>query len=228
MARGTATDKLADVIQMLQMSRKTGILHVNRDGMGNTIEQGAIMLQNGQIVDASFGPYKGPEAFQRLQGWHGCYFVLQTSTQQSSPSQPLPTQMSPVNRNPASGFGNTSPLANKGSGFNNNSTGPLPNKGSSINTGPLPNKGSGFNNNGTGPLPIRGSTGARNVPQRTREVSAILPHFNRLGLTRLHRQLFLLIDGQRSVPELILLIGHRTDEVDTLLNDLERAGLIRW
>ena len=201
MARGTATDKLADVIQMLQMSRKTGILHVNRDGMGNTIEQGAIMLQNGQIVDASFGPYKGPEAFQRLQGWHGCYFVLQTSTQQSSPSQPLPTQMSPVNRNPASGFGNTSPLANKGSGFNNN---------------------------GTGPLPIRGSTGARNVPQRTREVSAILPHFNRLGLTRLHRQLFLLIDGQRSVPELILLIGHRTDEVDTLLNDLERAGLIRW
>ncbi len=66
------------------------------------------------------------------------------------------------------------------------------------------------------------------MPIRTREVSAILPHFNRLGLTRLHRQLFLLIDGQRSVPELILLIGHRTDEVDTLLDDLERAGLIRW
>jgi hypothetical protein len=30
------------------------------------------------------------------------------------------------------------------------------------------------------------------------------------------------------VPELIILIGHRTDEVDTLLDDLERAGLIRW
>ncbi len=201
MARGTATDKLADVIQMLQMSRKTGILHVNRDGMGNTIEQGAIMLQNGQIIDASLGPYRGPEAFQRLQGWQGCYFVLQPSTQQSGPLQPPPTQMSPVNRNPASGFGNT---------------------------GPLPIKGSGFNNKNTGPLPIKGSAGARNVPQRTREVSAILPHFNRLGLTRLHRQLFLLIDGQRSVPELILLIGHRTDEVDTLLDDLERAGLIRW
>jgi hypothetical protein len=74
----------------------------------------------------------------------------------------------------------------------------------------------------TGPL------GGRHVPQRTRAVNEILPHFNRLGLTRIHRQLFLLIDGQRSVPELIILIGHRTDEVDTLLDDLERAGLIRW
>lgn len=202
MARGTATDKLVDVIQMLQMSRKTGILHVNRDASDNTVEQGAVMLQNGQIMDASLGPYRGAEAFQRLQGWASCYFVFQASAQppqgarQISPSLP-PTQMSPVNRNPASGFGNT---------------------------GPLPNRGFG----NTGPLPIRGPGGARNVPSRTREVSAILPHFNRLGLTRLHRQLFLLIDGQRSVPELILLVGHRTDEVDTLLDDLERAGLIRW
>jgi hypothetical protein len=198
MARGTATDKLADVIQMLQMSRKTGILHVNRDGLGNTIEQGAIMLQNGQIMDASLGPYKGAEAFQRLQGWLSCYFVFQTSTQPNNPSLP-PTQMSPVNRNSLPGFSNSGPLVNKGSGFNN-----------------------------SGPLPGGGANGSRNVPQRTREVSAILPHFNRLGLTRLHRQLFLLIDGQRSVPELILLVGHRTDEVDTLLDDLERAGLIRW
>jgi hypothetical protein len=224
MARGTATDKLVDVIQMLQMSRKTGILHVNRDASDNTVEQGAVMLQNGQITDASLGPYRGAEAFQRLQGWSSCYFVFQTSTHppqgarqppssggHGSPSLP-PTQMSPVNRNPASGFGNTGPLPNRGAGF--------------PNTGPLPNRGAGFPN--TSPLPMRGPSGARNAPQRTREVSAILPHFNRLGLTRLHRQLFLLIDGQRSVPELILLIGHRTDEVDTLLDDLERAGLIRW
>jgi hypothetical protein len=213
MARGTATDRLTDVIQMLQMSRKTGILHINRDAAGNTIEQGAIMLQNGQIIDASLGSYRGAEAFQRLQGWQSCYFVLQTSTQPGSSSLPPPTQMSPVNRNPVTGFNNTGPLPNRGSGFRN--TDPLSSGGSS-----------GFSN--TGPLSNGGSAEARHVPQRTREVSAILPHFNRLGLTRLHRQLFLLIDGQRSVPELILLIGHRTDEVDTLLNDLERAGLIRW
>ncbi|SRR5579884_596403 len=224
MARGTATDKLVDVIQMLQMSRKTGILHVNRDAPDNTVEQGAVMLQNGQITDASLGPYRGAEAFQRLQGWASCYFVFQASApppqgaRPNSPSLP-PIQMSPVNRNPASGFGN--PL------YGGQGTGPLQNRGAgSPNTDHLSSRGAGFPS--TGPLPMRGTGGTRNVPIRTREVSAILPHFNRLGLTRLHRQLFLLIDGQRSVPELILLIGHRTDEVDTLLDDLERAGLIRW
>jgi hypothetical protein len=184
MARGTATEKLADVIQMLQMARKTGTLLVNRDGLDNTIEQGILILQNGQIIDASLGPYRGPEALQRLQAWQLCYFVFQTSMPSNSPSL-APVQMSPVQRN----------------------------------------AGTGFN---IGAKPTTGSLGTRNVPQRTRAVNEILPHFNRLGLTRLHRQLFLLIDGQRSVPELIMLIGHRTDEVDTLLGDLERAGLIRW
>jgi hypothetical protein len=184
MARGTATDKLSDVIQMLQMARKSGTLLVNRDALDHTIEQGVIILQNGQIIDASLGPYRGPEALQRLQAWQLCYFVFQAPTQTNSPPLP-PVQMSPVNRNSLAGF---APIGKPA----------------------------------TGPL------GARHVPQRTRAVNEILPHFNRLGLTRLHRQLFLLIDGQRSVPELIILIGHRTDEVDTLLDDLERAGLIRW
>lgn len=184
MARGTATEKLADVIQMLQMARKTGTLLVNRDGLDRTIEQGILILQNGQIIDASLGPYRGPEALQRLQAWQLCYFVFQTSTPSSS--QPLPpVQMSPVQSHIGMGF----------------------NIGAKPTTGPLE---------------------TRNIPQRTRAVNEILPHFNRLGLTRLHRQLFLLIDGQRSVPELIMLIGHRTDEVDNLLGDLERAGLIRW
>ena len=183
MARGTATDKLADVIQMLQMARKTGALLINRDGLDNTIEQGVLVLQNGQIVDASLGPYKGAEAFQRLRGWQLCYFVFQTVTSSSGPLPAL-TQMSPVNGNRVAGF----------------------NGGANPMTGPLR---------------------AGNAPQRRLPANEVLPYFNRFGLTRLHRQLFLLIDGQRSVSELILLIGHRTDEVDILLDDLERAGLIQ-
>src|SRR5437868_2403237 len=117
MARGTATDKLADVIQMLQMARKTGTLLVNRDGFDSTIEQGVLILQNGQIIDASLGLYRGPEALQRLQGWQLCYFVFQTPTQSNSPSLP-PIQMSPVNRNAGTGFNigtkpNTGPLGTR-------------------------------------------------------------------------------------------------------------------
>jgi hypothetical protein len=183
MVRGTATNKLADVIQMLQMARKSGILRVNRDRYDDTIEHGIVVLQNGQIVDASLGIYRGNEALQRLQGWQLCYFVFQMSTQSSSP--PLPAvQNSSMNRNVSTDSG----------------VGAKPDTGAQV----------------------------RRVPQRTRAVNEVLTYFERMGLTRLHRQLFLLIDGHRSVSEMIVLIGHRTDEIDMLLDDLERAGLIRW
>jgi len=183
-ARGTATKKLTDVIQMLQMASKTGTLLVNRDGKSNTIEQGALSLQHGQIIDASLGPYRGAEALRRLQEWQSCYFVFQAPSQQGS--GPLPSlQMSPA----------------------------------------APNLSAGHN---SGPTPAYSIPGGGNVPLRMREIDNILPYFNRLGLSRMHRQLFLLIDGHRTVPELIRLMGHRTDEIHTLLNDLERAGLVRW
>lgn len=183
MVRGTATNKLADVIQTLQMARKSGTLRVNRDRYDDTVEHGVVILQNGQITDASLGIYRGNEALQRLQGWQLCYFVFQTSAQSSSPSLSY-VQTQSVDRNVGTGLG-------------------------------------------VGAKPDTGSQ-AQRVPQRTRAVNEILPYFERLGLTRIHRQLFLLIDGHRSVSEMIILIGHRTDEIDTLLGDLERTGLIRW
>jgi Domain of unknown function (DUF4388) len=192
MARGTVTHRLVDVLQVLQMARKTGILLVNRDGAYKNIEEGSITLQNGQIVDASLDPYRGQQALQQLQTWQTCYFVFQAPTQANHLTQQSPTQMSPANRNSAT----------------NHSSGSQP-----------------LNNSNSGPLPI---IGAGNAPQRIRDINEVLPYFDKLGLTRLHRQLFLLIDGQRTIPEILRLMGHRTDEVDTLLNDLGRAGLIRW
>ena len=53
-----------------------------------------------------------------------------------------------------------------------------------------------------------------------------LPDFQRLGLSRLHRQLFLLIDGKRSTQELARLIGRPHQEVLIVLADLESTGLI--
>ncbi len=180
-ARGTATNRLKDVIQMLQMASKTGILLVNRDSMDNTIEQGALSLQHGQIVDASLDSYRGGEAWRRLQEWQSCYFVFKAASQGGS--------------------------------------GPLPST-----QGPPPNLSTGYNSESR---PAISTPGGGNVPQRVREINDTLPYFNKLGLTRVHRQLFFLIDGHRTVPELIRLIGHRTDEVNILLHDLERAGLIR-
>ncbi len=48
----------------------------------------------------------------------------------------------------------------------------------------------------------------------------------RSGLSRAHRQLFLLIDGHRTKAELIRLTGRGEGEVYVLLRDLEVAGVI--
>jgi hypothetical protein len=54
-----------------------------------------------------------------------------------------------------------------------------------------------------------------------------IPDFGRLGLSRAHRQLYLLADGQHSVDVLAKLIGRTLSETLLLLNDLERLGLLR-
>jgi Domain of unknown function (DUF4388) len=66
------------------------------------------------------------------------------------------------------------------------------------------------------------------APSRVRDAKDVLHNFESLGLTRLHRQVFLLIDGQRSVPDLTRLSARGAEEVIDLLSDLERAGLIRF
>jgi hypothetical protein len=66
-----------------------------------------------------------------------------------------------------------------------------------------------------------------NVPTRVQSFQGPVPDFQRLGLTRLHRQLFLLVDGRRTLQELARLIGRSPQDVFVLLTDLQRVGLIR-
>lgn len=181
-SRGTATEKLADVIQMLQIARKTGSLTATRDGMDNALGQGTIIFHNGQIIDATIGQLRGTDAFNSLMAWQACHFVFQPgTTSNASQVSPVPSNGS-MNNAASMVYGREPP-----------------------NTSPV--------------LP--------SAPYRIQQVNEILPYFNRLGLSRAHRQLFLLIDGKRTMPELVRLIRHRPEEVDTLLADLERAGLIR-
>jgi hypothetical protein len=47
------------------------------------------------------------------------------------------------------------------------------------------------------------------------------------GLSRIHRRLFLLIDGRRSIRELAMLISRTPNDTVFLLTELRRAGLIQ-
>jgi hypothetical protein len=64
-------------------------------------------------------------------------------------------------------------------------------------------------------------------PYRIIQAETALPLMERARASRLHRHLFLLIDGQRTIVELVRLIGRRQDEVQQLLYDLENMGVIR-
>jgi hypothetical protein len=179
---GAVTNNLADVLQILQLAHKTGLLEVERVGMGNVVEQGTITLERGQVTDARFGTYRGAAAFEMLSKWSTCYFTFQTSTGSGYAS----TLNTPQPRSPI--------------------TNPLPRK--EPTTGPLG-------------VPVPGAA------YRVYSVVEALPIFASTGLTRVHRQLFLLIDGQRTPLQLSRLIGRAPGEVESLLADLERQGFVR-
>jgi hypothetical protein len=65
------------------------------------------------------------------------------------------------------------------------------------------------------------------IPIRLLQGPEALGYIQRAGLSRLHRHIFFLLDGQRSADDLARLTGHQIIDVLRLLADLERIGLIR-
>lgn len=68
---------------------------------------------------------------------------------------------------------------------------------------------------------------AYSVPHVMVELAEALSRIEDAGLSRAHRRLYLLIDGQRSAIELIPLLGKKAEEVRNMLHDLEWLGVIR-
>ena len=184
--RGTAADRLADIIQVIRLARRTGQLIAERGVDFTTLEEGTIMFVDGQVMEARAGYRNGLDAFNWLNSWQSCRFTFVPS----APPATLPGISTPQRQTPY-----------------RSTTAPLP-----------PTNGH---------LPPQTTD---SIPRRLRHPNEALPYFERLGLTRTHRHLFLLIDGQRTTTELLRLMQHRSgaDEVYTLLTDLERAGLIQY
>src|SRR6266700_1427043 len=65
------------------------------------------------------------------------------------------------------------------------------------------------------------------IPFRLLQGPEALSYIQRAGLSRLHRHIFFLLDGQRSADDLARLTGHQIIDILRLLDDLERIGLIR-
>ena len=180
----TSTDRLANVIQVIQLGRKTGTLTAERDGSTGP-EQGIIFFVNGQVARARAHHLEGTAAFQWLNTWSTCRFTFAPSTS-SATTVKLPL---------------VSPDAILDHETGGNAVSP------------------------------RGSNGwARSearIPFQHRMLEEALQSIEQAHLSRAHRRLYLLIDGHRSPAELARLMGRSQHEIDALLHDLERAGVIR-
>ena len=209
--RDTATDKLSNIIQVIQLGRKTGVLSVER-GEGSTYEEGTITFVNGQVTHANTGLRSNLEAFYWLNAWTECRFTFtsQAATGIRLPqrlplplSSPVPDQTS----YPISSLREQQPT--------------LPIRQSS--TGEqvkLPIQDYASTNEARRQYTIR------EVPHRITSLDEALRRIEQAGLSRIHRHLLLLVDGYRDIAELVRLTGHTPDEVVMWLHQLERIGAI--
>jgi Domain of unknown function (DUF4388) len=229
--QGTTTDKLTDILQILQLARKTGQLALERVIADNMLESGIIILQDGRITDASIGSHKGTSAMNLLSKWGKCNFVFYPSSVQKNPVTPLPItppRIRSMLRSYGEGEQNLA-LLNGDDDVREQETAPqsIPNTVvSKLDSLSAPSRRSGLES-GSSESPDPTYNCSANAPYRVYPAQEILPYFLSMGFSRAHRQLFLLIDGQRMLPELIRLTGRIPDEVETLLDDLKRVGLVR-
>ncbi len=206
--RETATDRLVSIIQLIQLGRKTGVLTAKR-GDGITQEEGAITFIKGQITQTSVGRRRGSEALNWLTTWGACRFTFVSSDPSETSSL---TSIS--SKMPEFGTRDTDPRLRQQMPLVNNQTGPL-STAESNSIKPL---------NSDTPLPASAVVAA---PFRTRQIDNALRVIENMGLSRPHRHLLLLIDGQRSIPELVRLMARSEHEVASLLHDLEQATVIQ-
>lgn len=202
----TATDRLVSVIQSIQMAQWNGVLTVRR-GEGATLEEGSIVFVNGQVKQTTAGRRTGASALNWLSTWGQCRYIFASSDAR---------QTQPLNTIPATSGNSARPITR-------DLETPIPSLPAEKLAESL--------------LPISGTSWERRSPSLpsgeavvfhpTQTLDAVLRGIEQNRLSRSHRQLFLLIDGKRSVQELARLAGKNQQELQALLRDLERIGVIR-
>lgn len=198
----TITNSLADVIQVIQLSRKSGVLTVER-GEGERFEEGMITFVNGQAVEAQTAAFNGQNALRWLSSWGTCRFAFIPTPTSEIPSIPLVSTPAFEQRMRDTGTHPRIPIS------------PLRESAARRQA----------SNGGTGP--VIAFISASVVPHLVIPLEESLRYVDQLGLSRQHRRLLLLVDGQRNVAEMVRLIGRTQYEVQQLLADLEQAKIIR-
>jgi hypothetical protein len=242
---------LSNVIQMVTLSKQSGILRATR-GQNPQREIGQIRFIVGEPVSALLGSLTGGTALSALSNWGECMYLFDEIAQEaengySSPAQApqqqpsyAPTSPPPTSAGswPSYGYPTTSSL---------NSLSPLPDFGSSgdVSTpgyydgdvsghpsygyqgardpysthgGPI---GSSPAATATSPMPLRPEQ-MMSRPRRT----SLSEQVEQLPLDRRERMVLLLVDGRRTVADLVKLTRRSDTELYSVLNHLRILGLV--
>jgi Domain of unknown function (DUF4388) len=211
------TDRLVSVISSIQRERRSGVLTVKR-GEGIFLEEGTIVFANGQISQASVGRLRDSAARNWLSTWESCRFLFVQNSSGSGVhnSQPSLPAQGRVTSPPALG-----PPPHMTNTRRPNPQTPMPSPPEGQEEPRLAGERERIGKNG------RIDTPASVAPYPTQQHDMALRLIEQQGLSRVHRQLFYLIDGRRSIVDLVRLTGKRGSELYKLLGDLERAHVIR-
>jgi CRP-like cAMP-binding protein len=76
----------ADVLQLLQVGRKTGYIELEMSG-----KKGAIGLESGEVRQATAGTFAGEEAFYQLAAWRSASFAFVSGPLRGAPNITQPT-----------------------------------------------------------------------------------------------------------------------------------------
>ena len=84
--RGTTTDNLLNIIQVIQLGQKTGYLMTER-GEESEPEEGELVFVSGQIVEAHCGNLAGSQALEWLKTWRVCRFLFVPTSLSARPQR---------------------------------------------------------------------------------------------------------------------------------------------
>lgn len=273
-ARFVPTMRLSNIIQMITLSRQSGILRAIR-GQESARQMGQIRFVNGQAVSVLFGQMVGENALNALMGWGECMYSFDeiasdgaepdgyysssdggqygttplpsgtgswpsyggySSNPSYAPSSPpqYPPNPGPPSPYPPYGSGYSQPMPNTGYPQQPPNTGypggGAPNTGYPGGGGPNPSDPYYWQ---TPPTPtassLPGSNGFRpdlleSVPYQV----GIAEPIEHLPLDRRERMILLLINGQRSMLDLVRLTHRNEREIYAVLQHLALLGLIQF
>lgn len=83
--RVTATDRLANVIDVVGLGRRTGLLSAERE-FGTMLEEAEIYFVSGNPIYATLGPLRGHAALDALAQWSVCRFCFDPQAPQPIPN----------------------------------------------------------------------------------------------------------------------------------------------